>query len=107
MLALQRTGETPYVCAVNIEELVRGVRPGERPALGHLLNGLQLAPLGRREGELAGEWRRVFADQGTTLSQADCLIAAAAVGAGAILVTGKTRHFPMPGLTVERWPVGE
>jgi predicted nucleic acid-binding protein len=107
ILALQRTGETPYVCAVNVEELARGVRSRERLALGRLLNGLRLAPLGRREGELAGEWRRAFAKQGTTLSQADCLIAAAAVGAGAILVTGNTRHFPMPGLTVEQWPVGE
>ena len=107
MLALQRTGETPYVSAVNVEELVRGVRPSERNALGGLLNGLRLAPLGRREGELAGEWRRAFAGRGTTLSQADCLIAAAAVGVGAILVTGNSRHFPMPGLTVEHWPVGE
>ena len=107
MLALQRTGETPFVCAVNVEELVRGVRPGERLALGRLLNGLRLAPLGRREGELAGEWRRAFAEQGTTLSQADCLIAAAALGAGAMLVTDNIRHFPMPGLTVEHWPVGD
>jgi predicted nucleic acid-binding protein len=107
MLGLQRTGETPYVCAVNVEELVRGIRARERLALGRLLNGLRLAPLGRREGELAGEWRRAYGEQGITLSQADCLIAAAAVGAGAILATGNTRQFPMPGLTVEQWPVGE
>ena len=80
MLAMQRTGETPYVSAVNVEELVRGIRPGERHALGRLLNGLRLAPLGRGEGELAGEWRRAFAGQGTILSQSDCLIAAAAWG---------------------------
>jgi predicted nucleic acid-binding protein len=41
------------------------------------------------------------------LSQADCLIAAAAVGVGARLASGNPKHFPMPGLTVEPWPVGK
>lgn len=41
------------------------------------------------------------------LSQADCLIAAAAVGVGARLVTGDPKDFPMRELDVEVWPVGE
>jgi predicted nucleic acid-binding protein len=41
-----------------------------------------------------------------TLSQADCLVAAAAAGVGARLATGNPRDFPMKGLLVDHWPVG-
>lgn len=41
------------------------------------------------------------------LSQADCLIAAAALTLGVPLATGNPRHFPMPELTVQHWPAGE
>ena len=44
--------------------------------------------------------------RGVTLSQADCLIAAAAMGAGAMLATGNPVHFPMKELVLEHWPVG-
>jgi predicted nucleic acid-binding protein len=103
---LRRTGDVPFVCAVNVEELMRGLRPGEESTVGRLLNGTRIAPLGRQQGELAGGWRRAFAQRGVTLSQADCLVAAAAVGVGARLVTGNPRDFPMPEVTVESWPVG-
>jgi predicted nucleic acid-binding protein len=42
-----------------------------------------------------------------TLGQGDCLIAAAAMGIDARLATGNPKHFPMPELAVEHWPVGE
>lgn len=99
-------GSPPYVCVVNVEELWRGVRTQEEPAVRGLLGALRLAPLRRREGELAGTWRRDFAASGITLSQADCLVAAAAMGVGATLATGNPRHFPMPELRVEHWAVG-
>lgn len=99
--------DVPLACAINIEEVVRGLRPGEEPAAGRLFNGLVLAPLDRASGELAGAWRREFSARGVTLSQADCLVAAAAVGAGARLATANVRDFPMPGLAVEHWPAGE
>ncbi len=98
--------ESPYVCAINVEEVVRGIRAGEEQAVRRLFDGLQLAPLRRAEGELAGSWRRSFASRGVTLSQADCLIAAAAVGVGARLATGNTQDFPMRGLVIEHWLVG-
>jgi predicted nucleic acid-binding protein len=104
---LRAAGTLPAVCAVNVEELARGLRPGEEDAVARLLEGLVIAPLGRAEGERAGRWRRDFAARGVTLSQADCLIAAAAVGAGLPLATGNPRHFPMPELQVEHWTVGE
>lgn len=103
---LARDSAPPYICAVNVEEVWRGVRPAEEDSIARLFAALQLAPLGRREGELAGRWRRDFAGRGVTLSQADCLIAAAAVGVGAAIATGDQAGFPMPGLEVELWPVG-
>lgn len=96
----------PLACAVNVEELWTGGRDGEEGALRRLIGALRIVPLGEREGELAGTWRRDFAARGITLSQADCLIAAAAVTAGARLATGNPRHFPMPGLELEHWPAG-
>ena len=103
---LRRAGDVPFVCAINIEELVRGLSEREVPAARRLLQGLRLAPLGRSEGSMAGEWRREHALRGVTLSQADCLVAAAAVGVGAVLATGNPDDFPMPGLTLDHWPVG-
>jgi predicted nucleic acid-binding protein len=103
---LRASGDRPYTCAINVEELFRGVRPNEEASVSRLLNGLRLAPLGRIQGEQAGRWRRQFAARGVTLSQADCLVAAAAMGVGARLATGNPRDFPMRGLPVDHWPVG-
>lgn len=103
---LRGEGAPPYICAVNVEEVWRGTKAGEEEAVGRLLTALRIAPLGRAEGERAGRWRARFAADGVTLSQADCLIAAAAVGVGARLATGNPRDFPMDELGVEDWPVG-
>lgn len=103
---LRDHGPPPYICAVNVEEVWRGTRTGEEKAVGGLLAALRIAPLGRAEGERAGRWRARFAADGITLAQADCLIAAAAVGVGARLATGNPRDFPMDELEIEDWPVG-
>lgn len=99
-------GTVPYVCTINVEEIWRGARVEEEALVERLLGSLRLAPLGAAEGARAGRWRRDFAAQGITLSQADCLIAAAALGAGAALATGNPSHFPMRELAVEHWAVG-
>jgi predicted nucleic acid-binding protein len=104
--SLRLVGDTPHVCAVSVEEVVRGLRPSEDVRTRSLFAGLAGLPLGKREGWQAGEWRREFAAQGRTLSQPDCLIAAAAVSAGAQLATGNPKDFPFAELTVEHWPVG-
>jgi len=103
--ALRSTAPVPYVSAVNVEEVWRGLRPGEERAAEQLVRALRLAPLGVEEGRLAGEWRREHASRGITLSQADCLVAAAAVGVNARLATGNPKDFPMAGLPVDHWPV--
>lgn len=110
--ALERLGraagdrETLWTCAINVEETVRGLRPSEAGPAHLLFDGLRIAPLGREQGALAGDWRRAFAERGVTLAQADCLVAAAAVGVGATLATGNPRDFPMNGLDVEVWASG-
>lgn len=103
---LRTIGDTPYVCAVNVEEVVRGLLPGERHAAERLIAGMRIAPLGREEGARAGRWRHELAKRGRTVSQADCLIAASAVSIEARLATGNPKDFPMHGLEVEHWPVG-
>lgn len=100
-------GDTPCTSPVNIEEIVRGLRTAETTAAEQLFDGLRILPIGRAQGEQAGEWRRQFAALGITLSQADCLIAASAHAKGAVLATGNPRHFPMDGLQIEHWPVGQ
>jgi len=101
---LRRRGDVALTTAINVEEVVRGLRPDEEPAAGVLFDGLRIVPLGRTTGHQAGEWRRVFAQRGVTLSQADCLIA---VAVGATLATGNPAHFPMRGLILDHWPVGQ
>jgi len=101
-----RGGDTVATTAINVEEVVRGLRVREQTAAESLFGGLVVLAIGRPEGWRAGAWRRDFAVQGVTLSQADCLIAAATYSAGARLATGNPRDFPMSGLAVEFWPVG-
>ncbi len=100
-------GDTPWVCAINVDEVTRGVRESEEESAVALVSGLRIAPLGAGEGRRSGLWRRTFAERGVTLAQADCLVAAAAVGIGARLATGNPKDFPMPELEVEHWPAGE
>lgn len=103
---LRRRGDEPWVCAISVEEIHRGAHPDEVPAIRRLFRGLRCAPLGVTEGERAGRWRRALAADGVTVHQADCLIAAAAVGVDARLATGNPDDYPMPDLTVDVWPVG-
>jgi predicted nucleic acid-binding protein len=41
-----------------------------------------------------------------TLHQADCLIAAAALGVGASIATANVDDFPMGEIPVDHWPAG-
>ena len=111
MIGLRSGTEDLYVCAINVEEIWRGALGSEHEAIRGFLGGLRLAPLGSPEGERAGRWRRHYAERGLTLSQADCMIAAAAIGVGATLATGNPKHFPMGDeaggeLLIDYWPVG-
>ncbi|MEX0753581.1 MAG: type II toxin-antitoxin system VapC family toxin [Actinomycetota bacterium] len=98
-------GDDPHVCAITVEEATAGLRPRELERATAFFRGVAIAPLGMPEGRLAGFWRRSYRKRGRTLAQADCLIAAAAVGRSARLATGNPKDFPMPDVQVEHWPV--
>jgi predicted nucleic acid-binding protein len=51
---LRAGGPPPYVCAVNVEEIWRGIRPGEEVAARTLLGALRPAPPGRRARRTGG-----------------------------------------------------
>ena len=102
--ALREVGDNAYVCAISVEETVRGLRPREHEAAQQLFTGLRVVPLSEAEGWKAGEWRRAYASRGRTLAQADCLVGAAALAIGGRLATANKKDFPMPELTVEHWP---
>jgi predicted nucleic acid-binding protein len=104
--ATARAGDVLATTAINVEEVVRGLRPDEQAAADTLFAGLVVLPIGLDEGRRAGTWRREFGARGITLSQADCLIAAAAASVGARLATGNPKDFPMPELVIDHWPVG-
>ncbi len=102
--SLRRAGVEPWVCAVSVEEIWRGLRDDEEHDARRLVGALRQAPLGASEGQRAGRWRREAASRGITLHQADCLIASASVGIGAALATANVSDFPMPELEVQHWP---
>ncbi len=104
--ALRAGGDVPATTAINVEEILRGLREAETEAAARLFAGLAVLPVDRRAGWQAGTWRREFAARGVTLWQADCLVAATALVHQASLVTGNPKDFPMDDLEVDHWPVG-
>lgn len=105
--ALRQTGDVPATTAINVEEIVRGLRAAETPAARELFTGLLLLPIEDAAAWQAGEWRRHHAQRGRTLSQQDCLVAATTLVVGGTLATGNPKDFPMTELSVSHWPVGE
>ena len=105
--ALRSRGDIPATTAINVEEIVRGLRANEYNAARQLFRGLLVLPIDEAAAWQAGTWRRDFAERGVTLFQADCLIAAATHGRQAVLCTGNPGDFPVPDLTLQHWPVGE
>ena len=100
-------GDRLVTTAVNVEEVYRGLLPAEEAVASALFRAVPAIPLIGADGACAGRWRREFAVRGVTLDQADCLIAAVAARVGARLATGNPKNFPMDGVGVDPWPVGE
>lgn len=103
---LARRREVLLTTAVNVEEIVRGLRPSEQSSADALFTAVRVLPIRELDARRAGSWRREHAARGITLHQADCLIGAVTAGIGARLATGNAKHFPMPELMVEEWPPG-
>lgn len=99
-------GDTVATTAINVEEIVRGLRAPELPAARTLFAGMGVLPITDRDAWLAGDWRRDHAARGITLAQADCLIAAVTLNNKSGLATGNPKDFSVIEGAVEHWPVG-
>ncbi len=103
---LKSQGDLPATTAINVEEIVRGLREPEVNAARRLFRGLVIVPIDEVVAWQAGSWRRRFNELGVTLFQADCLIAAAVHRHSGVLCTGNPKDFPMSEVSVQHWPVG-
>ncbi|MGH3939510.1 MAG: PIN domain-containing protein [Pseudonocardiaceae bacterium] len=72
--------EVLLTTAINVEEIVRGLRPSEHAAADALFTALRVLPIREADARRAGAWRREHAARGVTLHQADCLIGAVTAG---------------------------
>lgn len=89
------TGAMLVVSPVTVAELHAGVRPHELDALEALIDVLDVAPIDRSIGRLAGAFMAKWGpSHGVVLG--DALIAATAVAAELPLWTASARHYPMP-----------
>lgn len=104
---LRDSADVPATTAINVEEIVRGLRPAEADAASRLFAGLVVLTIDDEIAWQAGTWRQSYAARGVNLYQADCLIAATAHKHHAALMTGNPKDFPMEEVTVEHWPVGK
>ncbi|HWG37449.1 MAG TPA: type II toxin-antitoxin system VapC family toxin [Terriglobales bacterium] len=83
--------------AVNIAELMRGVRAAEELQLSQILGTLTCIELDREIGERAGLYMRQYAPS-HGLEVPDALVAATAALHRFALWTRNRKHFPMPEL---------
>jgi predicted nucleic acid-binding protein len=97
--------DPPFISAITVEEILRGMRPYEHDATEALLQWTIVADVGEQEARQAAAWRKDYANRGLTLPQADTLIAACAHRLGATLATANLKDFPMEDLRVEHWPL--
>ncbi len=98
--------EVLLTTAVNVEEIIRGLRSSEQVVADALFTAVRVLPVREPDARRAGAWRREHASRGITLHQADCLIGAVTARIGARLATGNIKDFPMPELIVEEWHPG-
>lgn len=95
--------------AVVYGELCYGIAKGPSPAtarvvLARLVEAIPVVPLPMSAGDAYGRIRAELEAKGTIIGANDLWIAAHALAAGLVLVTGNGREFTrVEGLTVEDW----
>lgn len=85
-------------CAINIAETYAGMLEKERGATEQFIDGLEYYEISRSIAKRAGDYKRQYAQKGVGLSVPDVTIAAVAVDYELTLITGNSKHYPMPEL---------
>jgi predicted nucleic acid-binding protein len=104
LLGLLADGHALGTSCVNVAEVERGLRPGERDAVRDLLDRLRFLVTTREAAARAGRYQAEFGARGRTIEIADALIAGTARAHGAILLTDNLSDFPMADVTSEPPP---
>jgi predicted nucleic acid-binding protein len=92
-------GDSDIFCsAITVAEICSGIKAGEEERTRELVNNLEVLDVTRPVAEKAGYYKRTIRSHALELD--DCLIAATASVAGATLVTGNAKHYPMRDIEV-------
>ncbi|HEY8238253.1 MAG TPA: PIN domain-containing protein [Candidatus Limnocylindrales bacterium] len=95
------SGDEPYVNEVVLCELAVGLRDAGDPAFIAFTQAISFVQPSAEIAVQAGVWRRDAARRGRTLDLADALIAAAADGLDAPVLTRNLRDFALTPVKVE------
>jgi predicted nucleic acid-binding protein len=96
-------GDEPYVNDVVLCELAVGMGDPDDPDLVAFTRAVSFVQPSPTFAVLAGTWRRAARARRLTLDLADALIAAAADGLGARLVTRNVRDFALTPVPIETY----
>lgn len=88
------------ISAMTRLDIVRGMRDREQGATLELLDSVETLNVSSSVADQAGELIRFWKTHGTTIGDADAIIAASALQNSLTLVTTNPRHFPMSELVV-------
>jgi hypothetical protein len=101
---LPATGDEPWISAMQRVEITFFMRENEERRTLDFLAGFSLQPLTTEIIDLGSTLFRTWQPK-NGLGREDALLAATAMLTGGRIVTQNVRHFPMPGVAVERgWP---
>lgn len=98
LLRLIQEGHSLSTTALNVAEVYVGIRKGEEVGTAALLNSLRCYELDAESGMQAGQLANSWARKGRTISLADAIVAAIAIGRDVVLMTDNRKDFPMPQL---------
>ena len=101
---LVEQGHIFAVAAISVGEVCAGMRINEEARTDEFLSTLFCYPLTRALARRAGALVVDHARKGRTLTLADMTVAATALEHGLMLVTDKTKDFPIPDLKLQPLP---
>lgn len=88
----------PACSPISIVEVQIGVKKGEEQKTSQFLNSLEVYPIDREIGNVAGEYLREYKKKGITLEIPDAIIGATCTLNDLILVTYNKKHYPFKEL---------